>query len=128
MSDELSPLEKVGRPEDRPCPNCGSRETLNRLEREIKEIGERAERKKQMLLFKQQPIPAGLNPGMGGLASGALFTDHVGISVTHDVCADCGTCFDFSRLEDVGYLRAQVKKLRLENESIVDSLGRLDEG
>ena len=120
VMDMTSPLVKVGRPEDKPCPNCGSKETLNRLQQEIDYLEARKKRReeKQLHLF----------PGSAVLGDGSATYFNNTISVTHDVCADCGTCFDFERQATAPVLRERVRSLRLETESAVDSLGRLGEG
>ena len=122
--EELSPLERVGLPHQRPCPSCGSRETVNRLNEEIRRLESLKKRQAQMRLF---PDP---NPGdgMAVMPMGGSISYDNSIGVTHDVCADCGTCFDFERMDTAEAMRAKVKKLRLETESAVDSLGRLGEG
>ena len=125
MTEAISPLERASRPGDKPCPNCGSLETVNRLQREIDAIRDRAAAKqreaKQLHLFQSGQDVAGKAYVDGGL-------NDYSVHVTHDVCADCGTCFDYSRMESAKDLRAELKKLRLETESAVDALGRLGEG
>ena len=114
MSAEINPLAKVGQAHDRGCPNCGSKETVNRLRQEIHDLVMKKRRsdQKQMVLFD------------------GVQTAYIDGAVTpeYDVCADCGTCFDYPRLDTVPFLRDQLKTLRLETESAVDSLGRLDPG
>jgi len=122
MQVNPSPLEKVGKNDDRGCPNCGSKESMNRLRQEIRDL----EAKKRL------EVARSTKPGEQQmlLFAGVYLSDSgsVGIGLAHDVCADCGTCFDYSRLAMAPELQARVKQLRLETESAVDSLGRLDPG